>query len=357
MPLIAGLALAGMLAFQADDDLLGNNQYAVVKQVTHGGKAQSISTSEQACDIQGKPAKLSEVPILHDLFVAPVPAVAGVAATAPVDLIALAQLFTTNSAGLSKIAAYQKKVSVNFNDASATDVFKWLGKQGVNFVGATSSLPKAKLSMSFTNTPLHEVLDSIGEALGGGWQVKGSTIVFRQGYRFDSIAPLSAPARPLGKLRTFERAPLMREVPKIAPGTIREYKLSEEVKKAMDLAVIEAEKAFKEARIQMDKISGDEMKKAMEESARAMEKSRKALAESRVRMDESSLAMRESARDFKKFLETLTPAQKELHKKQGFLKPSDLTKEQRALLKLDNLKGEFKLQYQVDNQPQVIIKN
>src|SRR5204863_3003491 len=51
---------------------------------------------------------------------------------------------------------------------------------GVNFV--TTGIPKdARISLSVTNVPVGEVIQTIGEALGGSFKKTGNTFVFQKG--------------------------------------------------------------------------------------------------------------------------------------------------------------------------------
>ena len=76
--------------------------------------------------------------------------------------------FYTND-NLSKLKGMDRQVSVHFDNASATDVLKWLSKQNVNFVANVDKLPKSRVSMNVNNVPLHEALEAVAESLGGSW--------------------------------------------------------------------------------------------------------------------------------------------------------------------------------------------
>lgn len=75
-----------------------------------------------------------------------------------------------------------KKISVQFKQASVEAVLDWLSNQGVSFV--TAGIPKdAKINLSVTDISLTEVIDVIGESLGGSFVKRGNTYIFQKGTR------------------------------------------------------------------------------------------------------------------------------------------------------------------------------
>jgi hypothetical protein len=90
------------------------------------------------------------------------------------------------------------------------------------------------------------------------------------------------------------------------------------------------------------RINSDEFKKHMEEM--------------RKHLGENMKVMQIKLENVKKFVASLTPAQRELADKQGFLRPEDLTKEQRELLGIGEDKGEVNLSFSVDGK-KVVIKS
>ena len=64
---------------------------------------------------------------------------------------------------LSHLKGMDRLVSVHFNNASATEVMKWLSKQNVNFVANVDKLPKSHVTMNVAHVPLHEALETVAE--------------------------------------------------------------------------------------------------------------------------------------------------------------------------------------------------
>jgi len=75
-----------------------------------------------------------------------------------------------------------KLVSVAFTGAGVHEVVDWLTKQGVNFMLNESGLPSdKKISLNLVDQPLSDVVDALGDALGGHWEHRGKILVFRNG--------------------------------------------------------------------------------------------------------------------------------------------------------------------------------
>ncbi len=117
------------------------------------------------------------------------------------------------------------------------------------------------------------------------------------------------------------------------------------------------------------KFNSEDHKKAMEELHKHMqelEKSgvykqwnsdefKKHMEEMQKHLGENMKVLQLKLENLKKFAASLTPAQKALHEKQGFLSPSDLTKEQRELLGI-GADGEMDMTFQFDGQ-KIVIKS
>jgi len=83
-------------------------------------------------------------------------------------------------------------ISVTLTNAKTDDIVKWLGKNGFNVVVPNSEIDsKRRISLSLKNVAREEVLDVIASALGGRWETKGSTKIFKKG-SFGLYAPVSA---------------------------------------------------------------------------------------------------------------------------------------------------------------------
>lgn len=355
MPILSGLLFAASMATAVQDDLIHDKQYVVVKnneQGTSTGAGASSSglptglvpTSEvQTREVPVRPAQAPEVPRLAELPI-------------------IGNLFTTNSSSnqLRRMAEFQKEVSCSFVDASATDVLKWLSKQGVNFAGASDAMPKGKLSLNLKNVPLHEALDAIGEVFGGYWSLRGKTLVFRAGRSY-AIAPdsgsvhiplgravdpkrpysITVPGMPLTERggfgtmfdeKSFRELAKLREIPPMTQ--------EERAKMQKELAAVREEmsKSLREVeRVREVDVRGAraEMEKALKE----MEKSREEMTKAERSHHEASAQLKDLGERMKKLMGSMTPAQWDLHKKQGHLKFDDLTKDQQKMLAPD---GKFK---------------
>lgn len=207
MPFIYGIAAYAVLATGADQsgiDPQVDKQFAIVKGPGHiipndppvaaavsGELSVAKCPGQISIDVQGDvkgyaatisttegravytPANVAEIATTHDALFT------GQGAT----------IWTGNS--LQRLKGMDKMVSVRFENASATDVLKWVSKQNVNFVANADTLPKSKITMNLNNVKLSEALEAMAEALGGSWQVKGTTLVFRNGFfsSFSSTMP------------------------------------------------------------------------------------------------------------------------------------------------------------------------
>lgn len=235
--------------------------------------------------------------------------------------------FWVDSSNLQRLKGMDRKVSVKFNNASANDVLKWLTKQNINFVANTDTLPKSKITVNLSNVPLHEALDSVADALGGAWMVKGSTLIFHTGgVRLSPFASTRGFMVPGGanafESRAFQMKPL--------DGRAFTYKFDD--KAFQDLGKLKSldGKAFN---LKWDDKQFKDFKKF------------DAFGFKKV--------------DAKKFLDSMTANQKDLMKKQGYLKVSDLTDDQKNML-FENPKSElpkeFTFMLDLDGQ-KVTIKN
>ena len=251
---------------------------------------------------------------------------------------------------LSGLKGMNRKVSVKFNNASASEVLRWLSKQNVNFVANVDKLPKSKITMNVSNVPLSEALESVAESLGGMWQVKGSTLIFRTGlYGVNTIAPFAQDRRitiprwnTQGgelKLMPFNN---MKDMPFSGEEFKSLFKLDDKTLNLDDKSMAELKKQLlllkdqKWADGQAFKLDG----KSLEDSKRLMLQLKEGKGTESKGL--STLVNKWGLKKFdaKKFMETLTSSQKEIMKKQGFLKLSDLTDDQKGLL-FDNPNGQM----------------
>ena len=247
--------------------------------------------------------------------------------------------FWVDSGNLQRLKGMDRKVSVKFNNAGASDVLKWLTKQNVNFVANTDTLPKSKITVNLANVPLHEALDAVADALGGAWMVKGSTLIFHTGgVRFSPFATTRNYTFPSEGFRTIDPRAF-----KMQPLDGRAFAYSFDEKAYKDLGKLKGldgktfnyqfdDKAFKEL-------------KTFNEKDGVFARTNGTFGFKKV--------------DAKKFLDSMSDAQKDLMKKQGYLKVSDLTEDQKKMI-FENPKGELPKQFtfmlNLDGQ-KVTIKN
>ena len=275
----------------------------------------------------------------------------------------------------------QARVSASFNHAQLSEVMDWLTKNGFNFVAADSELPKdATITLNAKDEPVNEVADAIASALGGHWEHRGSMRIFRKGERFQvfsgGFTPGENGGRPwnvMPKIKAFgedgdhvfvmPKIPDMKEfkMPDIQMPDLKNLPgMDEEARKEM-------EKALAESKAEMLK-SGEEMKisrKAMEEARKEIEKAKREHPEAfngktfvwgdngkvfaspdekgffkvdpgekgktfHYRVGRPSMTI--DGRSFTKFIDSLSPDQRELNRRQGYLKASDLTENQHNML-------------------------
>ncbi|MEA2552663.1 MAG: hypothetical protein QOJ65_839 [Fimbriimonadaceae bacterium] len=295
--------------------------------------------------------------------------------------------------------AAQRRVSVDFSHAPASEVLKWLADNGANFITADSEIPKdAAVTVSIKDAPIDEVVDALADALGGHWERRGSIRVFRKGvgFRMYGGEGIAMPgemwkAEDMARLKSFtgqhdakfwttpdgkKLREELKALPKMGDFKMPEVrvwetapdgmKLREEMKAIpeirewaqgdMEKAMKAQERAWAESEGAM-KISG----KAMDEARKEIEKAHKEHPEMFregdarefyfapggkdyvFRMDgkapvfgkslrPGTTFMFDSGRDITKLFNSLTPDQREMNRRQGYLRMRDLTPSQRSIL-------------------------
>ena len=263
--------------------------------------------------------------------------------------------------GLARLKGMDRPVSVQFTNAAASEVLRWLSKQNVNFVANVDNLPKSKITMNVSHVPLHEALETVAEALGGSWQIKGSTLVFRRGM----FRALQLPASPFGGVKSFSGFPSgdMKLFSQMDPTQLKAFQLQQK-KMSEDLAKQLKDRTFfygdgKTFTYKFDPKQLEELK-ALKMDGKAFTMDPKQLEQFKslgMMRDGKTLNFQWDPKNFgelkpfngftfkkidvEKFKKSLTNSQKELMKKQGYLKLSDLTEEQGKML-FDKTNGEIK---------------
>ena len=259
---------------------------------------------------------------------------------------------------LAHLKGMDRLVSVHFNNASAAEVMKWLSKQNVNFVANVDKLPKTHITMNVAHVPLAEALETVAESLGGSWQVKGSTIVFRMG--MFGATPFSFTTPPsmkgfggefpgntqlFGDMKAFSKVdPKMLEQFKAfgKGGKTFEFKMDPKMmeqfksmgkdgktfENKMDPKTLDQFKAFAKD----GKFFEYKMDPKMMEQFKAKSKDGMAFAFGSDKNWLGAKGQMFKKLDADKLLKSLTKSQRELNKTQGYLKFSDLTDAQRAMM-------------------------
>lgn len=263
----------------------------------------------------------------------------------------------TSGARPAPAAVNERRVSVRFENTPVRDVLRWMTREGINFLTTDDQLPAdRRVTLNVTDRPLREVLNALGEALGGRWESRNGLYVFRRGASF-GFAPRSAeelrafgdsfqiqPGKP-GELRVYGFSPdneamkklreEMRKNPRsFGPDSEAMKKLREEMKNKVRILPPDGNSSFyyRFGDGDVRKLNPEEMKKFRARVETQMKELRDMPGVVRVR-----------AADIAGLLKSLTPAQREKHKNQGYLTPEDLTPEQRRMLGSMGERGEFRM--------------
>jgi hypothetical protein len=285
---------------------------------------------------------------------------------------------------LSRLKGMDRPVSVQFSNATASDVLKWLTKQNVNFVANVDKLPRTKISMNVKDVPLHEALETVAEALGGSWSVRGKTLIF-QGNIFHMYAPARVGStngfefKTFGDMKGFSQMDEkqmkayslnLKDFPKMDSKALDEFKslhgLTQDGK-AFEFKTIDPKMLDKLKSLQGLTKDGKPFEfKTIDPKAFAELKSFHGFAKDGKTLNLKSFSELKGLKgltfkkiDTEKFLKSLTNSQKDLMKKQGHLKFSDLTDAQKAMI-LDGpnkeLPKDFTFMFNMNGE-KVVIKN
>ncbi len=286
-------------------------------------------------------------------------------------------------------AALDRAVTVDFKDASITEVLNWLAEKGVNFVADTGNAKQnAKLTMHIVNRPIREVLDAVAATFGGKWEKRGSTFAFVSGSdnpllrverlkELENLPKIQIPLEGLEKMpemmpfqfdekgmidpkhmQDFEKKmkawseEFSKQFGKegdskifmIPPGTMKEFKMDPEHAKQFEKHMKELhEKLGKELehkgkvfQFKIDEKHMNELKnklKDMPQMEKELMEKLKVMPFDGKHMPDGAIKI--GGGDIRELMKSLSPAQWEKHEKQGFLSPSDLTPAQKKIL------GEF----------------
>lgn len=398
MPLLSGIAALAVLNPTMDLTAIDpqvDRQFAYVK------TPPAVVMDDNPVAVQGTavpptPPILAEIPVVGQA--APAKVVEGT--------IAPRYYTTVADAGhsLGTLKGMDRKVSVNLNNVTAADALKWVGKQNVNYVVNLDTLPKSKISLNMKDVPLSEALSSIADVLGGHWQVKGSTLLFRGGFGF-----FSAPLAPMGQTRMFAPGQTFRfDTKAFEMPDMKTFKFDGKVLTPREFEKMHGEMGKHLHDFKFDKETMDKLHKELGTLGKmhdfkfdkdTMEKLHKELGSlGKLHIDGQELSKEQRAKfekdlsialkakdsallqlkdgeklnslskfqalgfkkvDSAKLLKSLTAGQREIMKKQGFLKISDLTKEQKEMIFTDpkaEIKGDFSFILNLDGE-KLTIKN
>lgn len=254
-----------------------------------------------------------------------------------------------------------RKVSGHI-EGTVAEVAKWLTDQGVSFVIADEKVASRKIMVNLVDQPLKDAMEAIGDALGGRWEKNGGVYTFQSGSHFFpmeggdvkvwngkdlkdfkvEIPKIDGKAftwtDDKGQSKTFTMPKI--EIPKF---DMKEFKFD-----AKDLKMSEAERKAFEKHM---KDAGEAMKKALQNSKQWKIETKdlpdakewKSLDLKELKNLDELKELKELKKldgkvftfdhaDIQKLIKSLTPAQKEKQKKQGYLTPADLTDAQRKML-------------------------
>lgn len=266
-----------------------------------------------------------------------------------------------------------RRVSAQFSEATFDDMLKWLSSEGVNFAAGHSAVDKgAKITFSFTNAPLKDVMDAMAAAFGGHWTKKGEMYVFRTGSDSASF-DLKLPTEEwdLGKWD-------LKDLPKLEiedSSNLDANDLAARAKLAQELSKKALELAEKAEKLRSQGKSDAEIEKALRADAEALAKKASAMAKDVGKLgDKLELRLKKDAKaylwtepqieelkimplpkievdreglkadlipelkslrgglDAKELVESITADQWKKHESKGYLTPADLTPKQRELL-------------------------
>ena len=246
--------------------------------------------------------------------------------------LALAQAPATTAQTFYRAAqGNERKVSLRVDDASLKDVLSKLPK--VDYVVDADAFKARRITLSLTDVTTTEALDAIAAAIDAHWETVGGVRVLKKGAGFGinstGFHTFTFPSTkdfPSLNGKSFRALPpdafknLFKDgktMPGLTPERTKEMQRAlEEARKSLEDSRGEFEKAMERARLRGEGLRGP----MGEETRKALERSR-AGGDGAAHLD----------MDVDALLKSITPAQKELAKSQGYLKISDLTPEQRKM--------------------------
>jgi hypothetical protein len=261
-------------------------------------------------------------------------------------------------AGVAAPAQVEKRVTRRFNNAPLSEVVKWLSAEGVSFVLKEADVPpNTRITLNLVNQPLPDAIRAIGTALGGHWQRHGQVYTFQKGTTpFSIVAPPAGVRAPregvyFQGVESEEFKKRIEEMMKAVPRDfdMKAWREGMGLSKDFDPKVWFEGKEFRkitpEERERLRKQLGDSVKVFDRE---AIVKMRDEAIKMGRGVQSEALVLR--TQDIRGLMGSLTKQQWELHERQGYLTPEDLTAEQRRKLGREEMTADWRITVSMDGK-------
>lgn len=260
------------------------------------------------------------------------------------DSVAVATTSVAGSPTTVVATTSTKRVTASFKSASVAEVLAWLTKQGVSFVVSDDQINNKKITLNVVNQPIESVVDAVAASFGGHWERRGTVRVYQKGSDVFSgfqFTPSTQFAPSETRAYSFDA----KEFPGGAVSIPDMKVFLAPLKSLKDIPGSGLDEKEIEA---ITKELQDSLKDAKVDDPAVWEKFSKKLSEKLQKIDAKVGRIAQTGKaqsvtvNGSDVLATLTPAQKDLQKKQGYLKVSDLTDAQRKLLGITGT-GQFEI--------------
>lgn len=194
-------------------------------------------------------------------------------------------------------SAFDQRVSAQFEDATLSEVLRWLAGTGVNFVADPTSAGDAKVTLNVKEVPLRDVLRALEQVFNGTWTKSGEVYAFKPKVRrgLDGLRGARPDVPPFDREELRKRLEeFRRDVPEL-PEIVDPERLEQFLRR------------FREA---------------LPPELRRFEQ---------FGLDSPRLFRFETP-NISRLFESITEEQWRKHEEQGYLTPGDLTAEQREML-------------------------
>jgi hypothetical protein len=287
----------------------------------------------------------------------------------PATVITVAPVTQSGTARVVQ-TTQDKRVSLKFDNAPLKDVLGFLRKEKINFVVDPDAYRDRRLTLSLSDVPVRTAMSAIATALDSHWETVGDVRVLKKGSA-DTLAFRSVPygrfllPQDAKGFKELEGMKLFRseDMAKRMNESMKSLEMNEKFKGFDKAQQDEIRKSLENAQKEMskqkfefkglDKAQSEEIRKALESARAEMGKNRALFDSKTLLLPKEGMIFR--SQNIDGLLKSITPAQKELQKKQGYLKLSDLTAEQRAQA---GIKGDGKIEIVITRDGETLkIKN